>query len=243
MVQDRTLRVLEFIKIRERLAGCTVTDMGAEKCRELRPYTDFLEVRRALDETEEAAVMLRFLGGQPLVAFGDVREYLSLAQKGAALNARALLDVGGCLRAARTARAALVKDREDTPILTGLASRLMALPALEQEISNAILSEEEIADRASADLYQIRRQIRSVNEKMREKLNSMIRSSSFSKNLQDSIITMRNDRYCIPVKQECRSNVPGLVHDQSSSGATLFIEPMAVVEMGNDLKQIGRAHV
>lgn len=238
MEQDRALRVLEFTKIRDRLAGYAITEMGADKCRELRPYQDFSEVNRALEETEEAVVMLRFLGGQPLTAFGDVREQLSLAQKGAALSPRALLDVAGCLRAARTARSALVKDREDTPILTGLASRLTTLPSLEQEITNAILSEEEIADRASAELYQIRRQIRGVGEKMREKLNSMIRSSAFSKNLQDAIITIRNDRYCIPVKQECRANVPGLVHDQSASGATLFIEPMAVVEMGNDLKQL-----
>lgn len=238
MEQDRALRVLEFTKIRHRLAGYAITEMGADKCRELRPYQDFSEVSRALEETEEAVVMLRFLGGQPLTAFGDVREQLSLAQKGAALSPRALLDVAGCLRAARTARSALVKEREDTPILTGLASRLTTLPSVEQEITNAILSEEEIADRASAELYQIRRQIRGVGEKMREKLNSMIRSSTFAKNLQDAIITVRNDRYCIPVKQECRANVPGLVHDQSASGATLFIEPMAVVEMGNDLKQL-----
>ena len=238
MEQDRALRVLEFVKIRERLAGYAVTEMGAEKCLSLRPNHHYEEVCRALEETEEATVFLRFLGGQPLVAFGDVREALSLTQKGAALGLRALLDVAGCLRAARTARTALVKDREDTPILTGLASQLVTLSAVEQEITNSILSEEEVADRASADLYQIRRQIRSVNEKMREKLSSMIRSTTFAKNLQDAIITMRNDRYCLPVKQECRANVPGLVHDQSSSGATLFIEPMAVVEMGNDLKQL-----
>ena len=136
------------------------------------------------------------------------------------------------------ARSALVRDREDTPILTGMASRLTTLDGLENDISAAILSEEEIADRASAELFQIRRQIRSANERMREKLNQMIRSSSFSKNLQDSIITMRGDRYCIPVKAECRANVPGLVHDQSATGATLFIEPMFVVELGNDLKQL-----
>ena len=161
-----------------------------------------------------------------------------MAEKGAALSPKALLDVAGCLRASRTARAALVKDREDTPIITGLASRLTTLPAVEQDISDAILSEDEIADRASPELSGIRRQIRSANERMRDKLNSMIHSSSFAKYLQDSIITMRGDRYCIPVKAECRANVPGLVHDQSSTGATLFVEPIAVVEMGNDLKQL-----
>ena len=238
MEMERALRVLEFTKIRERLAGYAITDLGAEKCRALTPSSDFSEVSRALDETEEAVVLISYVGGQPLSSFQDVREQIALAEKGAALSPRALLDVAGCLRAARSARAALVKDdREDTPILTGLASRLTTLASVEQEISDAILSEDEIADRASAELYQIRRQIRTANERMREKLNQMIRSSSFAKNLQDNIITMRGDRYCIPVKAECRGNVPGLVHDQSATGATLFIEPMALVELGNDLKQ------
>lgn len=238
MEQDRELRVLEFTKIRERLAAHALTELGAEECLSLRPSNDFSEVRRSLDETEEACVLLSYLGESPLSAFEDVREQLTLAKKGACLSPRALLAVAGCLRAARTARSALVKDREDTPILTGLASRLTALESLENEIAGAIMSEEEIADRASADLYQIRRQIRGANERMREKLNQMIRSSSFAKNLQDAIITMRGDRYCIPVKAECRQNVPGLVHDQSATGATLFIEPMVVVELGNDLKQL-----
>ena len=238
MEQERALRVLEFTKIRERLSVHALTDMGKAQCLSLKPFDDFSDVLHALDETEEACVLLSYLGGQPLSGFPDVREQIALAQKGASLSPRALLDVAACLRAARTARSALVRDREDTPILTGMASRITTLDGLENDISAAILSEEEIADRASAELFQIRRQIRSANERMREKLNQMIRSSSFSKNLQDSIITMRGDRYCVPVKAECRANVPGLVHDQSATGATLFIEPMFVVELGNDLKQL-----
>ncbi len=238
MEPARELRVLEFTKIREMLSAFCVTPMGAELCQELTPCRDFSEVSRALEETEEATILLAYLGGSPLQWFGDVREQLSLAGKGAALSPKALLDVAGCLRAARAARAALVKEREDTPILTGLASRLTALPGVEQAITDAILSEDEIADRASAELMQIRRQIRAANERMREKLNQMIHSSSFAKYLQDAIITLRGDRYCIPVKAECRANVPGLVHDQSSTGATLFVEPIAVVELGNDLKQL-----
>ncbi len=238
MQQDRVLRVLELIKIRERLATHALTELGKEKCLALRPYSDFGDVMHALNETEEACVLLSYLGGQPLMSYPDVREQIALAQKGASLSPRALLDISVCLKAARLARSALVRDREDTPILTGIASRLTALESVENDISAAIISEEEIADRASAELHQIRRQIRSANERMRERLNQMIRSSSFAKNLQDSIITMRGDRYCIPVKAECRANVPGLVHDQSATGATLFIEPMFVVELGNDLKQL-----
>ncbi|HNW86295.1 MAG TPA: endonuclease MutS2 [Candidatus Limiplasma sp.] len=238
MEPNRELRVLEFTKIREQLASFCVTPMGAELCLQLTPSRDFSEVSRALEETEEATVLIAYMGGQPLVWFNDVRDSLALAEKGATLSPKALLDVAGCLRAARAARTALVKEREDTPILTGLASRLTALPSVEQEITDAILSEDEIADRASAELSAIRRQIRASNERMRDKLNTMIRSSTFSKYLQDSIITLRGDRFCIPVKAECRASVPGLVHDQSASGATLFIEPMAVVELGNDLKQL-----
>ncbi|MBR6572040.1 MAG: endonuclease MutS2 [Clostridia bacterium] len=236
--QDRALRVLEFTKIRERLAGYALTDLGKEKCLELTPCIDFSDAVHSLDETEEAVTLISYLGGHPLASFPDVREQIKLAAKGACLSPRALLDVAACLRASKVARSSLVREREDTPILTGYASRLTTLDGLENDITTAIISEEEIADRASSDLFQIRRQIRSANERMREKLNQMIRSSSFAKNLQDSIITMRGDRYCIPVKAECRANVPGLVHDQSASGATLFIEPMFVVELGNDLKQL-----
>ena len=238
MDQERALRVLEFTKIRERLASYALTDMGKEKSLALKPCVDFSEAVHALDETEEANVLISYLGGHPLMSFPDVREHVKLAQKGACLSPRALLDISVCLRAAKVARAALVREKEDTPILTGYASRLTTLESVEHDISEAIISDEEIADRASSELFQIRRQIRSANEHMREKLNQMIRSSSFAKNLQDSIITMRGDRYCIPVKAECRANVPGLVHDQSASGATLFIEPMGVVELGNDLKQL-----
>ena len=238
MEQNRALRVLEFTKIREMLAQHAITEEGKQRCLELVPCHDLGDVNHALAETEEAVVLLTYLGQNPLVSYPDVRESIARAQKGACLSPRMLLDISAFLRAARAARSALVRDRDDTPILTGLASRLTVLERVETDINDAILSEEEIADRASADLYQIRRQIRSANERMRDKLNQMIRSSSFAKNLQDSIITMRGDRYCIPVKAECRANVPGLVHDQSASGATLFIEPMFVVELGNDLKQL-----
>ena len=235
---DKALRVLEFTKIRDRLATYCVTPMGAELCQALEPRNDFAEVQRALDETEEAVVLLSYLGGSPLISFADTRDQVELAKKGAALSPKSLLAVVECMRATRSARTSLVKDREDTPILAGLASRLTTFNTLEQEITDAILSEEEIADRASTELFQIRRKIRASNEKMREKLNTMIHSSSFAKNLQDAIITMRGDRFCIPVKAECRANVPGLVHDQSATGATLFVEPMVVVELGNDLKQL-----
>ena len=234
---ERALRVLEFVKIRQQLATMAVTPMGAEECARLQPETDVEQVRRALDETEEATVLLTYLGGNPLIPYADCREALVLCQKGAALSPRKLLDVAECLRASRAARSALVKEREDTPIITAAASRLTSLQRLEDEITGAILSEDEIADSASAELARIRRQIRLANERVREKLNQMIRSSTFQKYLQENIITMRGDRFVLPVRAEYRTSVPGLVHDQSASGATLFVEPMAVVELGNDVKQ------
>ncbi|MDD6933505.1 MAG: endonuclease MutS2 [Eubacteriales bacterium] len=236
-MQERNLRVLEFGKIRDMLAAHAVTDPGRAACLALEPSGDFETVRALQAQTEEADTVLAYSGGNPMSYFKDVREYLKLASVGATLSAKALLDVAEALKASRVVRAALVTDRENTPLLTEMGSRLSTNRSLEEEIFSAILSEDEISDHASQDLYDIRRHIRQINDRVRDKLNSLIRSSSMQKYLQDAIITMRNDRYVVPVKAECRQFVPGLVHDQSGSGSTLFIEPMAVVEAGNELKQ------
>ena len=237
MITDRSLRVLEFVKIREQLAALALTPSGAEMCRGLVPYGAFDLAENAQRETEEAVIILSFIGGHPMAGFSDVREYLELCEKGATLAPRALLEIAVLLRAIAAAKKALVTDRDNTPLITQKASFLGFFGHLNDDIANAILSEDEIADRASADLYDIRRNMRKTSDKVREKLNSMIRSATFQKYLQDPIVTMRSDRYVLPVKQEYRTQVPGLVHDQSSSGATLFIEPMAVVELNNELKQ------
>ena len=237
MMKERTLRVLEFTKIREQLAGKALTEMGAERCRALVPSCDMAEIALWQQETEEAAVVLQYIGGHPMMAFQDVRPFLALADKGATLSPKALLAIAELLRASRTARDALVTERDNTPLLRQKAEGLCTLRHLEQDITDAVLSEDEIADRASAELMNIRRHLRGATERIKEKLNQMVRNASFQKYLQDPIITVRNDRYVLPVKAEYRANVPGLVHDQSTSGATLFIEPMAAVEMGNELKQ------
>ncbi len=236
-MNERALRVLEFTKIRDMLSAYALSEPGKALCRELKPLADFKEVNQALDETEEAVVTLTYLGGNPLVGFTDVTEYLSLAEKGATLSQKALLMVAETLRAARAARSSLVTEKENTPIITAMASRLQPLKTLEQDITEAILSEEEISDQASPLLADIRRHIRQVNDRIREKLNAMAHGAGYSKYLMESIVTVRNGRYVLPVKAEARANVPGLIHDQSSTGATLFIEPLAVVEMGNELKE------
>ena len=237
MMSERTLRVLEFTKIREQLAAKALTPMGAEKCLALAPSCNMQEVLLWQQETEEATVILTYLGGHPMASFSDVRPALALADKGATLSPKALLSIAELLRAARTARDALVTERDNTPLLREKAQGLCTLRNLEQDITDAIISEDEIADRASSELTNIRRHLRGATERIKDKLNQMIHNASFAKFLQDPIITVRSDRYVLPVKAEYRGSVPGLVHDQSTSGATLFIEPMAAVEMGNELKQ------
>ena len=237
MMKERTLRVLEFTRIREMLAEGALTETGAGKCRELVPSDDLATVQGLQAETEEAAVILQYSGGHPMTAFPDIRPALAICGKGGSLSAGMLLSVAELLRASRAARDALVTDREDTPILKAKAEGLFTARNIEKDITDAIISEDEIADRASSELMNIRRHLRGAQDRIRDKLNQMIRSASLQKALQDPIITVRNNRYVLPVKAEFRSSVPGLVHDQSSSGATLFIEPMAAVEMGNELKQ------
>lgn len=236
-MQERNLRILEFTKIRERLSEMAVSAMGRERISQLVPSSRIDEVRAWQQETEEAGNVISYTGGNPIPEFSDINNHLKMASVGGTLSPKALLQVGETLRAARSARSALVTEREDTPLITGLARQLFANRALEEEIFNAILSEDEISDHASPELASIRRHIRQCNDKVRDKLNAIIHNPNMQKYLQDALITVRNGRYVIPVKSENRQNVPGLIHDQSASGATLFIEPMGVVETNNDLKQ------
>ena len=236
-MKERTLRVLEFTRIRELLAEGALTPAGAEKCRQLEPADELTAVQALQAETEEATVILQYAGGHPMIAFPDVKPALVICEKGGSLSAGMLLNVAELLRASRAAQDALVTERENTPLLRAKAEGLFVSRSIEKDITDAIISEDEIADRASSELMNIRRHLRGAQDRIRDKLNQMIHSAALQKALQDPIITVRNNRYVLPVKAEYRSMVQGLVHDQSSSGATLFIEPMAAVEMGNELKQ------
>ncbi len=237
MITERNLRVLEFTRIREMLSEGALTPIGAEKCLALTPSDTLAEAERAQQETEEAAVLLQYVGGHPLTDFPDVRPSLLICEKGGTLSPGMLLGIASLLRASRKARDTLITERENTPLLRDMAQGLTEQIRLEKDITDAILSEDEIADRASSELMNIRRHLRGAQERIKEKLNQMIRSSAMQKYLQEAIITVRNDRYVVPVRAEYRSQVPGLVHDQSASGATLFIEPMAAVEMGNEIRE------
>ena len=200
MMSERTLRVLEFTKIRDQLAAKALTPMGAERCQALVPSCNMQEVLEWQQETEEASVILTYIGSHPMVPFADVRPSLALADKGATLSPKALLMVAELLRASRAARDALVTDRQNTPRLTQKAQGLCVLRHLEQDITDAILSEDEIADRASSELMNIRRHLRGATERIKDKLNQLIHNPSFAKYLQDPIITVRSDRYVLPVK-------------------------------------------
>ena len=235
---ERTLRVLEFNKIKERMKPWALSQAGRELIDALVPTDDIVTARQWQQETEEAGIILTYIGSHPMVGFEDVRPYLRMAEVGGTLTMKALLEVAAFMRAGRTARAALVTDRDNTPNITSLASGLNTFRQIEEDIDAAIISEDEMSDHASPELYDLRRKIRVANDKIREKLNALLHNANTQKYLQDSIITVRSGRYVVPVKAECRANVPGLIHDQSASGATLFIEPMAVVEINNDLKEL-----
>ena len=237
-MNERSLHVLEYGKIKERLAALCVSPAGHARALAMQPSGARDEAERLQQETEEARSVASELGGTPILYFADVTAPLRLAKMEGILSLRALLDIAGCLRAAKAARDAILTDREDTPCLHGIAGNLVSLHALERRITDTVLSEDEIADGASPELSSIRRRMRACNERVRDKLNGMIHSQTMQKYLQEAIITRRAERYVLPVRQEYRGMVPGIVHDQSASGATVFIEPMAVIEIGNELKQL-----
>lgn len=236
-MNERAIRVLEFQKIRDMLAEHAVTETGRALCLSLEPEDTLTQAEQAQEETAEAVYVLGARGDSPILYSDDVRPHLSRALKGAVLPPRALLDIASSLSAARAARAALSGEGDNTRHLRALAGRLQPIRTLEEDIRGAILGDEQIADQASSELASIRRQIRLMNDRVKDRLNAFIHQPSYSKYLQEPIITVRNGRYVVPVRQEYRQNIPGLVHDQSSSGATIFIEPMALVELGNELKQ------
>ncbi|MBB6716291.1 endonuclease MutS2 [Clostridium gasigenes] len=237
-MQEKSLRVLEFNKIKEKLKFYAVTSGGKELIDNLMPYNTCFEVRNKLKESNEALDILIKKGSPPFEGLYDVRDGLNRAEKDGVLTAEQLLRIGAMLRCARRFKDYIPKEEDEIsyPKLKDLAYILTPIKALEQEIENAIVSEEEISDRASATLFRIRKSLKEKNASVREKINGIVRANS--KFLQDSLYTMRGDRYVLPVKTEYKGAVPGLVHDQSSSGATLFIEPMSLVNLNNEIKEL-----
>ena len=237
MIQEKTFKTLEFNKIIDILTQHLASDVGLEFAQKIKPAESMNDAETLLEQTAEAENIYTRTGKTPVSGFPDVRELVGRMHASLFLSTRELLLIAQALRASRDAKDVL-QAGEDTALLHNLANRLASHRSLEEEINRCILAEDEISDNASPELTRIRRQIKIVGERVREKLNSMLRSATTQKYLQETVITIRNGRYVLPVKAECRSQVPGLVHDQSSSGATLFVEPSAVVELGNENKRL-----
>ena len=234
---EKSIQTLELPRVLELLAAQAATEEGKDRCRALRPFTDPDDVQRLQKETSAACSMIVLRGTPPLSGVRPVAASLQRADMGGALNTRELLDIAALLRCARSAKEYATGEGNAKTCIDHLFSSLQANRYLEDRISGSILSEEEIADAASPELADIRRHIRASSSKVRDILQKLI-SSSQAKYLQESIITMRSGRYVVPVKSECKNEIPGLVHDVSGSGGTFFIEPMAVVKTNNELREL-----
>ena len=234
---EKSIQTLELPRVLELLAAQAATEEGKDRCRALRPFTDPDDVQRLQKETSAACSMIVLRGTPPLSGVRPVAASLQRADMGGALNTRELLDIAALLRCARSAKEYAAGEGNAKTCIDHLFSSLQANRYLEDRISGSILSEEEIADAASPELADIRRHIRASSSKVRDILQKLI-SSSQAKYLQESIITMRSGRYVVPVKSECKNEIPGLVHDVSGSGGTFFIEPMAVVKTNNELREL-----
>ena len=235
-MDDRTVRILEFPKIRDRLVHQTVTAAGRDRAEALLPSGDPDAVRAALEETSEAQALMRD-GEVPLRGTADIRDAVRRAAIGSALDAQELLAIRDTLHTIRQCKGYVTARREPAPGLASLAGTMTTFEALEEAIRRTVADDGSIPDSASGDLARLRREQRTTQARMREKLDDLIRGP-YARMLQDAIITSRGERYVVPVRQEFKGVFPGVLHDQSSSGATVFMEPLAVVPLGNRLREL-----
>lgn len=240
-MNERVQRLLEFDKIKVRLRELAGSEMGKSLIEQMTPSSVPLTIQGWQRETSEASALLTQLGQIHMGPIHDVRSGLQLAVIGSYMVPGQLLQVADTLRSSRNLKKTILSAHEEGqkyPLLGTLASRLTALKEIEELIEKAIISEEEISDNASPDLRRIRRSIENAHVSIRKKLDQIIHSQDNQKYLQDSLVTIRQDRFVVPVKAEHKSSIKGLVHDQSGSGATLYIEPIAVVELNNQLREL-----
>ena len=235
---EKSIRTLELPAVLELLAQKAVSDAAKERCLKLFPATDPEQVSRLLDETDAARERLGLKGSPSFTGVKDVAPALTRADQGGVLNTRELLDVAGVLTAARRVSDYAADWQGEPSVIDRLFSALHTNKYLEDRIRGAVLDEETIADTASPELSDIRRKMRVAATKGRQILQRIISSPSYAKILQEALITQRDGRFVVPVKAECKGSLPGLVHDISASGATLFVEPMGVVQANNELKEL-----
>lgn len=239
-MNEKTLRILEFNKIIEKLVSHTASNLGSQLAEQLMPENDIEKVKISLKETSDGVNFISRRGSPPLGGIHDIRDSVRRADLGSMLNPAELIKIADVLRAVRNLKNYSSSDniKEEDNIVGELINCLETSKKVEDKINQCIVSEEEISDNASPLLGNIRRQIRHAQNSIKNKLNDLIRSPKYQKYIQESIVTMRGERYVIPVKQEYRAEIPGLIHDSSASGATLFIEPMAVVEANNAIREL-----
>ncbi|MBU3092797.1 endonuclease MutS2 [Clostridium sp. CM028] len=237
-MNTKSLKVLEYYKIKEKIKAYTHTTAGKDLIEGLEPYTNIYEVKEHLQETNEALLLLSKKGSAPFEGIYDVRSAIIRASKAASLMPTQLLRIAQMLRCARLFQNYVgnKSDEQSSRVLEDICIGIVPIKKLEDEIFIAIISDEEISDRASSLLFSLRKSLKEKNASVKDKVTSLVRSNA--KYLQESLYTIRGDRYVIPVKIEHKGSVPGIVHDQSSSGATLFIEPMSLVNLNNEIKEI-----
>lgn len=239
-MNKKSLRTLEYNKIIDLLCEQATCSQGRELCRHLKPSTDLTQIRLAQQQTSDALTRIYQKGSLSFSGTHNIGASLKRLEIGGVMNIEELLKTASLLEVAKRAKAYARGNREEaqSDSLEELFAKLEPLTPLLDEIRRCILSEDEIADDASANLKNIRRSIKNTNDKIRSQMNTMLNNSDTRNHLQDTVVTMRNGRYCLPVKAEAKGQVPGMIHDQSSTGSTLFIEPIAVVKLNNDLKEL-----
>ena len=236
---NKSLKILEFDKILARLASYTESPSVKKRIEELVPYPTLALAKEAQRETTEAVTTTLKLGGPPVnLSVEEVTKYVKLAERSGMLHAKELMHISRMLYVARRMKSYLGETAEECKRLLEIADGIITAKALEDRINSCIVSEDEIADDASPELSTIRRKMKNLNAKIKDTLNGMLHSSHYKKYLQDAIVTLRGDRYVIPVRAEFRSEVPGIVHDSSASGATIFVEPMSVVNANNEIRDL-----
>ncbi len=237
-MNKKALQTLEYHKIIDMLAECATSASGKTLCQNLTPSVSLAEIQLAQQQTSDALTRIYQKGSLSFSGIHNLGASLKRLEVGGALSIGEFLKIASLLEVAKRAKAYARSEREDTKAdsLDSYFSRLEPLSPLLDEIRRCILSEDEIADDASSTLKNIRRSIKNTNEKIRSQMNDLLNSNRT--HLQDAVITMRGGRYCLPVKAESKGQVPGMIHDQSSTGSTLFIEPMAIVKLNNDLKEL-----
>ncbi len=235
---EQSLIRLEYNKVLEKIASYAVSPLGREKVLSLRPRTDLATILKEQIQTTEGKELRRKESGVDFQGWFDLRAEIIKATRGITLTPAELLLAGKTLATCRQIKTFFANRKGQYPLLEQLGTSLGDFTALERKISAVLSPSGEIMDQASPELADVRRKLANVKQQIKERLERMLRAPAYIKYFQDLIITVRNERYVVPVKQECRYQVPGIIHDQSASGATIYVEPMDLIEPGNELRRL-----